>query len=807
MMSPYPSFRWWRTLGCAVFMSAAALAEVRWQTRLDTGWSFLRGDRLGAEAADFNDSDWARVRLPHDWSIAGPVDEAEPAGGHGGYFPTGTGWYRRQIEAPSGWAGRRVELEFEGAAMGAEVWLNGVALGRWAYGYTPFRFDLTPHLRIGERNTLSVRVDNSAQPNSRWYSGSGLYRPVWLRVTDPLHLPAGGVWATTEALSADRAQVRVRLELANAGARERRVWVEARLLDRRGRERSSGRVEARVAAGESWRGQCELQVSEPEAWTPETPALYRLVTRVLEDGLVVDEIETWTGLRTVQFSVERGFELNGQGVKLLGGNVHHDTGPLGAAAFARAEERKVELLKAAGFNAVRTAHNPPSTAFLEACDRLGLLVVNEIFDGWARAKNKQDYSVHFKDWWRRDVDAWVRRDRHHASVVMWSTGNEMFERGGASGLRISAELAEHVRRLDATRPVTAGVNGLGDDAKWPQLDPLFATLDVAGYNYELHQHAADHGRVPGRIVYASESYQTEAFTNWVAMRDHDYIIGDFVWSALDYLGEAGIGRVFPPGEEAKKHWEMEMFPWHGAYCGDIDLIGVRKPISFYRQIVWDRGAKLYAAVRVPAPGGGEWNTTPWSVTPLLSSWTWPNREGESLPVEVYSRYDTVRLELNGRVIGEAATGEAQQFKAVFNVPYAPGRLTVAGLRAGRVMERFTLSTAGEPARLRLSVDRKRLRADGQDLAFIGIEAQDDRGNWQPWATPRVSVRVEGDASLAALGTADLTALESYAGPERTLHEGRALAVVRVGERPGRIRVTVTAPGFEPVGVTLRSARP
>jgi beta-galactosidase len=782
----------------------SALGAVREERRLDGGWRFHAGDVAGAEAAALDDAGWAAVTLPHDWSIAGPVDAAAPAAGHGGYFPTGAGWYRLKLDAPEAWAGRRVEIEFEGAAMGAEVWLNGASLGRWAYGYTPFRFDLTPHLRLGGGNVIAVRVDNSAQPNSRWYSGSGLYRPVWLRVTDPVHVPAGGLWVTTESLTKKEAKLSARAEVVNTSTVVRDLLIETTVLDARGKRLASARTTTSVAAGATWSGAIPLVVRDPKAWSSETPVLHRLVTRVLEGERMLDETVTSFGIRTVRVSAERGFELNGRSIKLYGGNIHHDTGPLGAAAFARAEARKVELMKAAGYNAARTAHNPPSVAFLEACDRLGLLVVNEVFDGWEKAKNKRDYSVLFKKWWARDVDAWVRRDRHHASVVMWSTGNEMFERGSESGRRIVRELAARIRELDTTRPVTAGVNGLGEAEKWPQLDPLFAALDVAGYNYELQHHAADQARVPGRVIMAAESYQTEAFANWAAMTEHPYVIGDFVWSALDYLGEAGIGRVFPPGQEAKKHWEMEMFPWHGAYCGDIDLIGWRKPVSHYRQIVWDRGEKLYAAVRVPPPGGGEWNVTPWSVVPMLPSWTWPSHKGETMTVEVYSRYDTVRLELDGRAIGEKPTTRAEEFKAVFAVPYAPGELKAVGLKNGRKMETFVLRTAGEVAKLRLRVDRSRLSADGQDLAFVTIEALDRRGVWQPQADERVTVSVEGAGTLAALGSGDLASLDSYAGADRSLYQGRALAVVRAGEKAGKITVTVSAPGLPTEKLTLHA---
>lgn len=782
-------------LGFLFALPGAAAREVR---RLDDGWIFAAG---GSDPAG------QPVTLPHDWSIAGPVDPAAPAAGHGGYFPTGTGEYRRVIAAPAAWAGRRVELEFEGVAGLAEVSLNGVVLGRHTYAFTPFRVDLTPRLQPGADNLLVVRVDHSAQPTARWYAGSGLYRTVWLRVTEPVHLSAGGTWVTTEELTDGHARLRVHTGMSNAGTKAQDVTVETQLFDPAGRPVVAVRTAGQVPAAGEWTDSVAAVVPGPEAWSPDTPRLYRAVARIMAGGRVTDEVTTTFGIRTVRVSAERGFELNGRPLKLLGGNVHADTGPLGAAAFARAEERKVELLKAAGYNAVRTAHNPPSAAFLAACDRLGLLVMDEIFDGWEKAKTAHDFGRHFQADWARVVDAWVRRDRHHASVVIWSTGNEMFERGSASGRRIAGELAARIRALDPGRPVTAGVNGLGKTGDWTQLDALFAHFDIAGYNYELARHAADHLRLPGRVIVAAESYQSEAFANWAAMADHPYVIGDFVWSAIDYLGESGIGRVFPPGQEAKKHWEADMWPWHGAYCGDIDLTGWRKPVSHYRNIIWDRGEKLYAAVLAPPPGGETWNVTPWSVPPALPAWTWPGHEGRPLTVEVYSRHDAVRLELDGRVLGEKPTTRAEEFKAVFTVPYAPGELRAVGLRAGRPVETFVLRTAGAPAKLRLTVDRDRLHADGQDLAFVTIEALDARGVWQPQAAPRVTVTVAGAGTLAALGTGDLTSTDGYTGPERALHQGRALAVIRTGDRPGRITLTVTAPGLPAAKLVLKSVRP
>lgn len=783
-------------------------SSVRTSLRLDEGWAFHLGDAAGAQGKTFDASAWKSVTLPHDWSIGLPIDPDAPSKGDGGYFPTGIGWYRHTFSAPESWRDRRVWIEFEGAYMNTEVWLNGVSLGRHPYGYTPFWFDLTPHLKLGETNTLAVRVDSPEQPSSRWYNGSGLYRPVRLHVTNAVHAIAEEIFVATSQLTDQAAVVQVHVPLRNETASARVVDVEISLSpEAQPSQISSTKLSGTLAANGRWTPVVSLEVRDPRPWSPESPSLYTATIKVIADGKVVDLTSTAFGIRTVRVSADRGFELNGKPVKINGGNVHHDNGPLGAAAFDAAEWRKVKLLKSAGFNTARTAHNPPSKAFLEACDRLGLLVIDEIFDGWEKGKNKQDYNVYFREWWRHDVTAWVKRDRNHPSVIMWSTGNEMFERTNAEGQRIARQLADRIRDLDTTRPVTAGVNGAGAGGKWSQLDPLFATLDVAGYNYELYQHADDHQRLPSRVMMASESYQTEVFTNWAITQDHAYVIGDVVWSALDYLGEAGIGRVYPPDQEAKKHWEGSMYPWHGAYCGDIDITGWRKPISYYRNIVWDRGEKLYTAVFQPAPDGKAWNTTPWSLPPSLSSWTWPGLENTPVTIEVYSRHDAVRLLVNGHAVGEQPTTREQGFKATFTTPYTPGELKVEGLRDGKVAETFVLKTASEAKALRLTAENSRIRADGQDLAFISVEAVDANGIWHPAATPTVTFTVEGPGSLAAVGTGDMTSMESYQGDSRTLFQGRGIAIVRTTKSAGEIVVTASAPGFAPAKITILSAQP
>jgi beta-galactosidase len=787
-----------------LFLGASGSAQARERNLLDADWRFHLGDMPEANQPAFDDHGWRTVDLPHDWSIEGTVGPGAPGNGGSGYFPGGIGWYRHSFRAPRSWIGRRILVEFEGVYMNAGVWINGESVGGHPYGYTSFFCDLTSHLKIGGPNVLAVRVDNSQQPNSRWYSGSGVYRHVWLHVTDPVHVAPWGIFASTTEASAAAAKIRVEATVRNETDAPQSLTLEIALIDPSGRSVAAVRAEGQAAARGDFTAAPQVAFARPQLWSLETPVLYRVVTRVLIGRRLADEIETPFGVRTITVSADRGFELNGRPLKLAGGNVHHDNGPLGAAAFDRAEERRVELLKAAGFNVVRTAHNPPSPAFLEACDRLGLLVLDEAFDCWEKGKNPHDYGVVFKDWWQRDLDAIVLRDRNHPSVVMWSIGNEVYERATPEGARIARMLTNRIRELDSTRPITAGLNGAGPQAGWTEIDPVFATLDIAGYNYELHRHADDHARLPSRVLLATESYQSEAFQNWVATNDHPYVIGDFVWSALDYLGEAGIGRVFPPDQPAVRHWEGVQYPWHGAYCGDLDITGWRKPASHYRNIVWDRGEKLYAAVLTPSPGGKPWNLTPWSMPPALPSWTWPGQDGKELTVEVDSRYDAVRLYLNGRLLGEKPTTRAEEFKATFAVPYAPGTLQAMGVQNGREVQVFTLTTAGDAARLLLTPDRAAIHADGQDLSFVMVEATDRDGHLQPNADPAVRFALSGPGVIAGIGTGDMTTMESYqANPHHVFH-GRALIVIRSTPQAGEIKLVASAPGLADATMILHS---
>ena len=451
------------------------------------------------------------------------------------------------------------------------------------------------------------------------------------------------------------------------------------------------------------------------------------------------------------------------------------------------------MLKAAGFNAVRTSHNPPSEAFLNACDKLGLMVIDEAFDGWKAAKNNYDYSMYFDQWWQRDLDAMVLRDRNHPSIIMWSTGNEIIERKEPEAVETAKMLANEIKKIDPTRPVTSAMTTW--DNEWDIFDPLMAVHDVCGYNYQLYRAASDHQRVPSRIIVQTESYPRDAYSNWKMVQENNYIIGDFVWTALDYLGESSIGRWYYSGDIPGEHWEHDFFPWHGAYCGDIDLTGWRKPISHYRSMLYNNTEKLYMAVREPAPEPIEIKETLGRFGPPGKVGPGPEFEGKDIQVEVYSKYPKVRLYLNNKLIGEQATTSEQQFKATFSVPYSPGLLKAVGVENGKEVESTILQTSGDAAKIKLTADRNEILANGQDLSFVTIEITDKEGIFQPNATNRLHFKIEGPGIIAGVGNADMKDTDQYVGNTRKAWHGRALVVIRSTHSAGDIKAYRYITGF------------
>ncbi|HQV31352.1 MAG TPA: glycoside hydrolase family 2 TIM barrel-domain containing protein [Calditrichia bacterium] len=767
------------------------------------GWQFAPGDSPAAKSPDFDDSNWRTLDLPHDWSIEGTVNPANPSGNDGGYFPTGVGWYRKTFAVPETWNGQKISLYFEGVYMNAEVFVNGESLGTHPYGYTAFICDLTPHLKPGKKNLIAVRVDNSRQKNCRWYSGSGIYRHVWLVVTGPLHFDHWGVGISTPEVSRESATVRISATLKNETGGPQQVVLATTLKDPGSQPRGHLESEIELPAGGQKTVVQEIQVKAPLLWDTQSPHLYTATSQIRRKGEVLDRVRNTFGIRRLDFSAENGFQLNGQKVVLNGGCVHHDNGCLGAAAYDRAEARKVELLKAAGFNAVRTSHNPPSEAFLDACDRLGMLVIDESFDGWRASKTPHDYGTVFDAWWQRDIEAMVLRDRNHPSIILWSSGNEILERTEPRAIQTARMLNNHIRKLDPTRPVTSAMTTWGDQG-WARFDSLFAEHDVAGYNYQLHFAESDHHRVPERIIVQTESYPRDAFANWQLVQENDFVIGDFVWTAMDYLGESGIGRYYYPGEPDGQHWELDLYPWHGAYCGDIDLTGWRKPISHYRSMLYNDAEKLFLAVREPNPENGEIKETIWSVWPTWESWTWPGYEGKKLTVEVYSRYPKVQLYLNGKLAGEQPVSVQTEFKAIFEIPYAPGELKAVGMDGDNAVEFAVLKTAGAPAAIKLGADRPELVASGQDLSYVTVEINDEQGIRVPSAQNRLTFRVDGPGTIAGVDNANLKDDDPYVANSRKVWQGRALVVIKNTGKAGDINLTVRSDGLPDARLVIRS---
>jgi len=769
----------------------------------DSNWQFILGDPANAADVDFNDQSWKKLDLPHDWSIESPIEKSNSTGGAGGFAPAGIGWYRKSFTPAKQWMGKKLIVEFEGVYMNAEIWLNGSKIESHPYGYTSFTFDLTSQIKFGSINVLAVRVDNSQQPNSRWYSGSGIYRHVWLMAVNPVHISPWGVFVSTTQANSSLSKVQIQTEIECDIVSKESVVVKTEIIGPD--EKILGSISTNVIlAQKKTTSSQEITITKPPLWSPEQPQLCKVITQILVDRKVVDQVETQFGIRTISWSTEKGIQINGKTIKLCGGCIHHENGFLGAAAYDRAEERKIEILKSAGFNAIRTAHNPPSPALLSACDRLGMLVMEEAFDCWEKKKSTYDYAAVFNNWWQKDIDAMVMRDRNHPSVIFWSIGNEIPDQSTERVAELTKLLSDRVKSLDNSRPVTEGIDNL---TSLPEKENIhnrsLGALDIVGYNYGRDKLEKDHERIPSRIMVITESVQGETFDCWKAVNEKSYVLGDFVWTAMDYLGENGIGRwqfdSIPYG-----HGDDKLFPWHGAYCGDVDITGFRKPISHYRNIVWERGEKLFISVQQPTLNKRKIFPQRWGVFPSQSSWSWPGFENELVKVEVYSRCDSVVLYQDDKWIGGKPTTEREKFKAQFEVIYKPGNLKAVGYLDGKPIEKQELKTAGAAASIRLTADRINLQANGMDLSFISVEIVDKNGLNQPSDDREITFFIEGPGVIQGLGSADMTSLEPYSGNTCKTFQGRALVVVKTQKNAGSISLKASSHGLKTEIINLKS---
>lgn len=841
--------------GAAQAAQAVSVSSPRRVFSFDDGWRFFEGVAPGAQAVAFPDGLWVRTDLPHDFSIddrpggsddgsitsqpansisstaplelaaptlIGPFDKnASPqvgfkTGKQVAWTVAGEGWYRKEFTVADLGVDDRVEVQFDGAYCNVTVWLNGVNLGFVANGYVPFDFDLTANLNRTGSNVLAVRVQNVGQ-TSRWYSGSGIYRHTRLVVSKPVRIPRWGVTVTTPTVSSVAASVRVSTQVENHRASASTVSVRSTVMGPTGAVVST--VTSPLATVPLGGGTSTFlsshSISSPRRWDVNAPNLYTVRTEVLVGKNVLDSTVETFGIRSVSFD-QRGMILNGRSIKMRGGNIHQDFGALGSATTYRSEERRIQLLKAAGFNAIRTAHGCPSPQLREACDRLGMLVYDEFTDVWETSKNDQDYSASFTNHWREDMSRWIRSGRNSPSVIIWSIGNEIAASGAPISIPVPNEaklatgiaLSAAVRALDPTRPIVEG----GGQGIFTSTEATYiGYVDIGDIHY-MHSYGDLPSQNPSMAFVQSESFQSTIFQDWRLVEDNDYVIGDFCWTAWDYLGEAGVGATLtaPVGTEPLTETldpetgllmaaGAARYPWFTANCGDLDLIGQRRTQNLYRNVVWGR-SNLALAVERPLAPGLESQAFGWSWYDELESWTWDVPAGYPMRVRAYSAGDSVALLLNGLPIARKTLTPADRMIAVFDVPFAPGQLVAVAYRNGVELARTTLKTVGAPASLRLTADRANVTTSRDDLAHLLIEVVDAAGKLVPDAVKKVQLSVVG-GKLIGFSSANGHNMDSFTRPRRHTYHGQALAIIR----PPRTAGTITVNAFSS-GLTATSLR-
>lgn len=769
----------------------AAAGQTQRQSSLDADWRFTVGDPAGAEQPGFDSSHWRTLDVPHDWSIEGPFDQKNATGGAGAFLPGGVGWYRKYLSIEDGNPANRIFIEFDGVMANSDVWINGFHLGKRPYGYASFCYELTGHVSAGKgtNNLLAVRVDNSAQPASRWYTGAGIYRHVRLIITDSVHVDHWGTFVTTPRISANQATVHVRSTIVNQSAAAREISLRIELRDAANRLAQTANTKAvTIAAGTSANIDQDLVVAKPVLWDLEHPILYQAVVKVIGAKMkVVDTDLVNFGIREAHFDADSGFWLNGRNFKIKGVCLHHDAGAFGAAVPLGAWERRLKILKSLGVNAIRTAHNAPAPEFLELCDRLGFLVMDEVFDCWTVAKNPYDYHLYFKDWSKIDTADMVRRDRNHPSIVVYSAGNEIHDTPkGELAKEILTGLVAVFHQNDPTRPVSQGLfrpnvshdydNGLAD------------LLDVVGQNYRENEILAAHRQKPTRKILGTENTHDRAA--WVALRDNAPYAGQFLWSGIDYLGESGA------------------WPNMANSSGLLDRTGTPRARAFERQSWWSSQPMVQITRRVaatplmPTDPGYEADQRRRQV--LFSDWNPSNGGAHEENVEVYSNGEEVELFLNGKSLGSKSL-PADASSRNWLVPFAPGSLKAVARNRGQVVATNELRTAGAPAKIILSVDRSGLRPTWDDVAYVTATVVDANGVIVPGANNLITFTATGAGKVIAVDSADNSSHESFQAAERRAYQGRCFAIIRA-TAAGRINVVASSTGLAGSLVVIAAVR-
>ena len=814
---------------------ANADASAPRSANFDEGWKFNLGDSAAYSQPDFNDSSWRSLNLPHDWAIEGDFSKENPSGTGGGALPGGIGWYRKTFTVPGYKEGEKVYIDFDGAYMNTTVYINGHELGTRPYGYASFSYDITPWLKEGD-NVIAVKVDNSDQPNSRWYSGCGIYRHVWLRKLDAIHVAQWGTYVTTSDITPDSATVNIATTVDNTSATDAEVTLTTRVIDPQGKVAATVTASDNIAAGKSATVNQTARVADPQLWSLDNPALYSVVTDVAVGGKTVDTYQTTTGIRTIEFTADKGFFLNGEHVKINGVCMHHDLGALGAAVNTRAIRRQLEILQEMGVNAYRASHNPPAPEVLALCDSMGILVMDEAFDMWRKRKTERDYARFFDEWHERDLTDLVTRDRNHPSIIMWSIGNEVLEQWsdaaadtlsleeanlilnfghGADKLAkdgdemsvnsmLTAKLADIVKQLDPTRPVTAGMNEPNPGNHLIKS----GALDVIGLNYHDEWYDDAEKNYPGKpllgsetvsalmtrgyyknpsdsiiiapkrwdIPYEDPSFACSAYDNehvpWGTTHENslrrmkdDRVMGQFIWTGFDYIGEPT-----PYG-----------WPARSSYFGIVDLAGFPKDVYYMYQSEWRPDKTVLHLFP-------HWNWTPGQTVDLLA---------------YYNNADEVELFVNGKSQGVRSKGDGE-YHVMWRVPFEPGTIKAVSRKAGKTVAEQVINTAGEPAQIRLTPDRATIAADGNDLSFVTVEILDSDGNLCPTAVNEVTFTVEGAGQNEGVDNGNPISLERFKADSRKAMAGKALLIVRNNGKKGDINVKAVSPGLSDATVTLKA---
>ena len=827
--------------------------------KINQGWYFGFGvvDLGKRVRGDFGDR---IVNLPHDYMIESDVYAEAPSAQASGYYNAGVAHYIREIDIPEDWKEDRIALRLDGAMMNATIEVNGSLAALQHYGYAPFEADITRLVYPGEKNRIYITVNPSMQPNSRWFSGAGLFRGVELVHMPKVHIALGGLYGYTKKIeyhadgTPETAYLKVSADVRNEGAENCLAEVTFSLIcDATGETVKTSKTLTQVQPLSTAAAYMTLTVDEPQLWDAEHPTLYRLQATVKHIGTFKTHIipaahptedteSVLFGIRTIEADVKHGLRINGKTVKLRGGCLHHDNGPIGAVTVYDAEARKVRKMKEVGFNAIRTTHNPPSAALVEACDRLGMYIFDEAFDVWGMGKQPGDYNQYFATDWKKDLTAFVQRDRSHPSVVIWSTGNEITERGGLDdGYVWAVRLAEAIRALDPSRPVSNGIcsfwNGLDDqlqaeqmrrwkasaeggmqnadiggkkDLLWEEYTEGFANgLDIVGYNYMENKYEQDHVMFPERVILGSENYPVEIGMHWPMIEKTPWIIGDFTWTAWDYIGEAGIGKAsfYEPGDPriGNPGGAGSPYPWRTANDADFDITGCVRPQGVYRRIVW--GSQETAVFSYdPAVIGKVEQLSSWGFPGVWPCWNWQGQEGKPVDLAVFSSAEEVELLVNGKSLGRKKAGEAQihnmPLTFLFRGEYQPGCVEAVSYTAGKEVSRTVLKTTGKPVAIRLTAETEALKADGASLCYVHAELVDAQGNVVPDADVPVKAEVKGAAELLGFGSGNPVTEENYTRGCFTSYHGKVLAVLRAGYEKGDVCLTVSAEGLGTAEITL-----